>query len=260
MCIRALDYCPPTDITFGEYLRAIITADYDLVSDDDLDYRVSFIEAFRRRGIFPPGVRTLSVGSLLWRSPESEEPMPSDALLQQFNQLRERGMGHLYAESREEVFRLQRRLRAELHHWLSQHIQSSGVGRQDAEFLGLDRDKSFEVHTARIACRSNPDGGMSPQLLVGLLQTTTRPVDSTDPHGPQMSFEGGCTVVADLRAKKVRYCIRKSLQSESRLLRQQQFALNEFDSLQATYRGVRLLGDDRPISNIEPFALIHRGP
>ena len=21
MCIRALDYCPPTDITFGEYLR-----------------------------------------------------------------------------------------------------------------------------------------------------------------------------------------------------------------------------------------------
>ncbi len=260
MCIRALDYCPPTDITFGEYLRAIITADYDLVSDDDLDYRVSFIEAFRRRGIFPPGVRTLSVGSLLWRSPESEEPMPSEALLQHFKQLRERGMGHVYAESREEVFHLQRRLRAELHRWLSQHIRSSGVGRQDAGFLGLDPDESFEVHTARIAYRSSPDGGMSPQLLAGLLQTTTKPVDPADPHGPQMSFEGGCTVVADLRAKKIRYCIRKSLQSESRLSRQQQFALNEFDSLQATYRGVRLLGDNRSNSDIEPFALIHRGP
>ena len=25
MCIRALDYCPPVDLTFGEYLRALIT-------------------------------------------------------------------------------------------------------------------------------------------------------------------------------------------------------------------------------------------
>ena len=34
MCIRALDYCPAVDITFGEYLRAMITADIDSVSDD----------------------------------------------------------------------------------------------------------------------------------------------------------------------------------------------------------------------------------
>src|SRR6185437_7273650 len=33
MCIRALDYCPPVDLTFGDYLRAIITADHDLVPD-----------------------------------------------------------------------------------------------------------------------------------------------------------------------------------------------------------------------------------
>jgi hypothetical protein len=34
MCIRALDYCPPVDINFGDYLRALITADIDLVPDD----------------------------------------------------------------------------------------------------------------------------------------------------------------------------------------------------------------------------------
>ncbi len=27
MCIRAIDYCAPVGITFGDYLRAVITAD-----------------------------------------------------------------------------------------------------------------------------------------------------------------------------------------------------------------------------------------
>lgn len=64
MCIRALDYCPPVDITFGDYLRAIITADVDLVQNDDKEYRLAFIDAFRKRGIYPKGIKTLSIDSL----------------------------------------------------------------------------------------------------------------------------------------------------------------------------------------------------
>jgi hypothetical protein len=60
MCIRALDYCPPVDISFGDYLRALITADFDLVPDDDLGYRIALIDAFKRRGIYPRDIRTLS--------------------------------------------------------------------------------------------------------------------------------------------------------------------------------------------------------
>ena len=41
ICIRALDYCPPVDITFGDYLRALITADIDLFAEDRYDYRVA---------------------------------------------------------------------------------------------------------------------------------------------------------------------------------------------------------------------------
>ncbi len=67
MCIRALDYCPPVDITFGDYLRAIITADIDLVRNDDHEYRLAFIDAFRKRGIYPHGIKTLSVDSLKQR-------------------------------------------------------------------------------------------------------------------------------------------------------------------------------------------------
>ena len=73
MCIRALDYCPPVDIDFGDYLRALITADRDLVPDDDRRYRVAFIEAFRRRGIYPQGVRSLSAESLCWAGPVGDE-------------------------------------------------------------------------------------------------------------------------------------------------------------------------------------------
>jgi hypothetical protein len=65
MCIRALDYCPPVDVNFGNYLRAIITADYDLYPDDGHNYRVAIIESFRKWGIHPQNVRNMSLDTLL---------------------------------------------------------------------------------------------------------------------------------------------------------------------------------------------------
>lgn len=73
ICIRALDYCPAADVNFGDYLRAIITGDIGLVTDDDLGYRVAFIEAFRRRGIYPQNIRTLSEESLCWNRVREDE-------------------------------------------------------------------------------------------------------------------------------------------------------------------------------------------
>jgi subtilisin family serine protease len=81
MCIRALDYLPPLDVTFFEYLRALITADFDLVRDDRHNYRVAFVESFRRWGIHPLG--TAAAGKhpapspwtpcdgVVWTSPRS---------------------------------------------------------------------------------------------------------------------------------------------------------------------------------------------
>jgi hypothetical protein len=73
MCIRALDYCPPVDINFGEYLRALITADLDHNPEDAYGYRIALIESFRKRGIYPPNVRNLSQESLVWTQPEDDE-------------------------------------------------------------------------------------------------------------------------------------------------------------------------------------------
>ena len=77
MCIRALDYCPPINVTFGDYLRGIITADLDVVPFDSANYRVAFVESFKRWGIYPIGIRTLSVDSLSY-SPEFKSILDSD--------------------------------------------------------------------------------------------------------------------------------------------------------------------------------------
>jgi hypothetical protein len=66
MCIRAIDYCPPVDITFGDYLRAIVTAAVDLNPEDEHGYRVAIIESFRAWGIHPRRTRGMSVESLQW--------------------------------------------------------------------------------------------------------------------------------------------------------------------------------------------------
>lgn len=72
ICVRALDYMPPVSARFGEYLRAIVTADTDLVPDDPLRYRVAFVEAFRKRRITVPGCISMAPDSLLWAPPDPE--------------------------------------------------------------------------------------------------------------------------------------------------------------------------------------------
>jgi len=68
ICIQALDFVPPCDITFGDYIRALITADFEMAPEDDEGYRVSLIEAFREWGFQVDKVNTMSVESLRWDS------------------------------------------------------------------------------------------------------------------------------------------------------------------------------------------------
>jgi hypothetical protein len=73
MCIRAIDYCAPVGITFGDYLRAVVTADQDLNPDDVYGYRLAFVESFRQWGIHPRRMRSMSVEGLLWPTGEAAE-------------------------------------------------------------------------------------------------------------------------------------------------------------------------------------------
>lgn len=76
IAIRAIDYCPPLHCSFGEYLRAMITADHDLTGVEGAPYREILIASFRRFGITVPDVPTLSEDSLLWRPPVTPIRIP----------------------------------------------------------------------------------------------------------------------------------------------------------------------------------------
>jgi hypothetical protein len=48
MAIRAIDYCPPTDITFADYLSALLTIDREVVPDDTkYGYRSALLKHFK---------------------------------------------------------------------------------------------------------------------------------------------------------------------------------------------------------------------
>jgi hypothetical protein len=54
MSIRALDYCPPTDIEFHDFLSALLTADTEIQPDDSrFGYRDALRSTFAAYGIVP---------------------------------------------------------------------------------------------------------------------------------------------------------------------------------------------------------------
>lgn len=56
MAIRAIDYCPPTDIDFSQYLAALLTADREAVPDDSAhNYREIIKNGFESYGISASG-------------------------------------------------------------------------------------------------------------------------------------------------------------------------------------------------------------
>ncbi|ULA70029.1 MAG: hypothetical protein LZF62_480227 [Nitrospira sp.] len=87
MCIRGTDYLPPVDPTFSDFLRAIVTADFELNRADDSGLRAAMIESFRQRGIRPESVDSLAVESLLLTAEDVSSIQPDPKLAEIVSQL-----------------------------------------------------------------------------------------------------------------------------------------------------------------------------
>ncbi|HEX2275443.1 MAG TPA: hypothetical protein VHG90_16395 [Acidimicrobiales bacterium] len=65
MTIRAIDYLPPVDFAFGDFLEAILRADAELAPDDPHGYRVALRKSFERLGIHrPPPDRVVDLATV----------------------------------------------------------------------------------------------------------------------------------------------------------------------------------------------------
>lgn len=76
MAIRALDYSPPTDLLFGDFLSAMLTADYEMHPDDSrYEYRKALREAFAAFGFKPGSEAAQPAEPGLWGAPGGKEAL-----------------------------------------------------------------------------------------------------------------------------------------------------------------------------------------
>jgi hypothetical protein len=260
MCIRALDYCPAVDLTFGEYLRALITADIDLVPDDPLGYRVAFMEAFRQRGIQPRDVRTYSQESLAWNTPEHASPAWLRDVLKSIDlswdqELDRSAIFTLNEDNRWRMWRGLKKAFADDPSLYAQFGLAPDVPRFDQHGKVARTpppgESTFEVFGVRPSRRIGPDGSLRTDVVAIISQRRAVPTDGKDVANGWFWFRGGATLILDARKghEAIRYSIVKSSASTSRLERQRQIQALPFVSpLRALYFG----GSDS-----EPFAALH---
>lgn len=255
-CIRALDYCPPVDLTFGDYLRALITADMDLEPEDALNYRTAFISGFRARGIFPSGVRNLSEENLRWQPPAFEvAPDRIHSMLKgleiTWDLENDRRESHSRSESNG----------YKLWNWLQAlGPEEASAIRADLGFyihaeksmpadVKVDKDGKpvLQIHGVRPARRV----GSRNQQITDLVVEAVQQCIVKDPDtGQPVTHRGGCTLLIDMQQHRIRYAIRKRVGSENRMAAEREF-------LRAAAAGSQSYFDAGP--NREPFAMLHRG-
>ncbi len=208
ICIRAIDYCPPVDLELGEYLRAIITADCDLLQEDKWGYREALMRSFRRRQLFPDHVEFMSEDAVRWQPPASELTVAGLA----FRRLRFEGDPGRPAGARE----------------LERQAHVLGAVVTDARYAqrlhlvapGAPLPKGIvyaappRIQSIRCSRRVAPDGRVVFDQIAEVTQSCT-----AKRGGTLFDFIGGCTIVID-PSGRVRYAIYKRLDSSDRQERQ----------------------------------------
>ena len=170
--IRALDYMPPVDIDFGDFLSAVITADSEACPDDDkYHYRSILLSSFSAYGIEPSSTNEHVPGR--WKIPEGDFVY-----------------GHAHYDSmkwdREAVFRFI---------W------------ENRRPLKLVRDALTTVESVRPVVRLAPDGFVLREVVVEYFQLVTLRADELHqiglnrpeemPDWQNLRLYGGGTLIFD---------------------------------------------------------------
>jgi hypothetical protein len=251
ICVRALDYCPPVDILFGDFLRAMITADHHLFPDDKYGYRAALIDAFRSRGIFPESVTSLSEESLLWEHPEytgnEDDDIPNCT-----------GLSY-------DVFLTENEAEKRKQQMVNNAKALYAFARNNAKKLGLSTDPKLKIEVRRFNAmyHVSDNGRLAAELVVQITQSIDVPFDKDHRDSPSFKFRGGITLILD-KTGQVLYIIHKSIDDKNdgsennRLIRQRDYLLmRESDLAMASYVDTKAIYDR--VTREADFSIVHRG-
>lgn len=239
MCIRAFEYLPPIDITFGDYLRALVTADFELSPTDEIGLRANMIEAFRVRGIYPDNVASLAEESLRWEGsegsglpnlpvyddPDAKPVDPQQACLSAY--WLESILENAYEASSSPDQQSSDTLRSDVKRKPGDGAKAADdeedtsdviskvlhtYAKENAVVLDLDPNRTIRVEGFHPVFRVNPRGQLLVEMVVQFTQRDENFHDNFAVSGG-LNLRGGTTVIASANGV-VRYVISKPLESE----------------------------------------------
>jgi len=197
MCIRAIEFLPPVDVTFGDYLRALVTADHELYPEDKLGQRAVLIEAFRRRGIYPEAVRSLADESLIWEGAEHKLPPLKRSVIGDLMTRTVLGTDSLGSDNQP----------------IARYLQD--YARKHAAELELDPERITAIHGFHPIIRTGSNGRVRVDIVCQFVQERqTTPQERAELGG--LRLRAGTTVVFS-QSGQVRYLISKPLAEEPRV-------------------------------------------
>lgn len=249
MSVRAIDYCPTVDITFGEYLRAVVTADKDLVPDDPWAYREAWIDAFRRRHIYPDLVEDLSEDSLLWGNPQKRVPPVEIPPIQglTFAELRFSG-DPAWPVDAEELHRQACALGQIVTR--PEYLHVFGLAVEGDPDLNGDRVILPKIQSVRSSRRIGPSGQIVFDVVAEVTQRRLVRIEGSE-H--VMNFFGGSTIIIDPDGN-IRYVVSKRITNNDRLNEQKAF----LESPEGARYKDSLWGEATTKPNV--FAMLHDKP
>ena len=218
ICARALDYCPPLDITFGDYLRALVTVNLDLKPIDGSGVRDALMQAFRVRGIYPEGASFFSQDALSWprvqkwTDPPSPGALPPVKAVITHPKTKKREMTNLVFGNPNGLTMLEKDINGR---FLRQYAQDN------AKRLGFDPDPSLAAEFKPYApsfhpmFRIAPDGSLRVDMVVELVQTKKVLFDKNVPAAGSFPFRGGVTLI--ISAAEVGFGVRRGIAGEAEI-------------------------------------------
>jgi hypothetical protein len=207
MVVRAIDYLPVVDVTFGDVVRAIVTADRALFPEDEAQLRSALVEALRQRGIVPTGIRSLAEESLVWPRPPHPMTLHDEPTLD-LSELIHSATRDLDASGDSGAVELE----TDTPPTDGPEESSSSVAIALARWaganalnLGLEPAVAIQTRGFHVAYRQAADRQPRPEIVVQFLQRRRDLEDASLPEKERVPIRAGTTVIAgvDGRVKRV---------------------------------------------------------